>query len=70
MKRPYVGFDLHRRSTTVYGMTEDGELLGCRRIPSQPFELAQAIAEAGPRRRASACRMPADRSGTNSSGSP
>lgn len=48
MKRQYVGIDLHRRSTTVYRMTEDGELLGCRRIPSQPFELAQAIAEAGP----------------------
>lgn len=47
MKRRYVGIDLHRRSTTVYRMTEDGELLGCRRIPSQPFELTQAIAEAG-----------------------
>ena len=48
MKRQYVGIDLHRRSTTVYRMTEDGELLSCRRIPSQPFELAQAISEAGP----------------------
>jgi transposase len=48
MSRQYVGIDLHRRSTTVYRMTQDGELLGCVRIPSQPFELAQELAKAGP----------------------
>ena len=44
----YVGIDLHRRSTTIYRMAEDGEVLGCERILSQPFELAQAMATAGP----------------------
>ena len=47
MERQYVGIDLHRRSSTIYRMTEDGEMLGCTRIPSQPFELAEAMAEAG-----------------------
>ena len=28
-------------------MAEDGEVLGCVRVPSQPFELAQAMADAG-----------------------
>jgi transposase len=44
----YVGIDLHRRSTTIYRMTPEGEALGCARIASQPFELAQAMADAGP----------------------
>ncbi len=44
----YVGIDLHRRSTTIYRMTEEGEVLGTERIVSQPFELAQAMAAAGP----------------------
>src|SRR6516162_5111693 len=48
MERQYVGIDLHRRSTTVYRMAEDGEVLGIERILSQPFELAQAMAAAGP----------------------
>jgi transposase len=43
----YVGIDLHRRSTTIYRMTPEGEALGCARIASQPFELAQAMADAG-----------------------
>ncbi len=47
MERQYVGIDLHRRSSTIYRMAEDGEVLGCTRIPSQPFELAQAMAKAG-----------------------
>jgi len=47
MNRQYVGIDLHRRSSTIYRMSEDGEVLGCVRIPSQPFELAQAMEEAG-----------------------
>jgi hypothetical protein len=47
MERQYVGIDLHRRSSTIYRMTEDGEVLGCVRIPSQPDELAQAMSEAG-----------------------
>jgi transposase len=47
MERQYVGIDLHRRSSTIYRMAEDGEVLGCVRIPSQPFELAQAMADAG-----------------------
>ena len=47
MERQYVGIDLHRRSSTIYRMSEDGDLLGCVRIPSQPFELAEAMAEAG-----------------------
>ena len=48
MERQYVGIDLHRRSTTLYRMAEDGEMLGTERIVSQPFELAQAMAGAGP----------------------
>src|SRR3974390_997228 len=44
----YVGIDLHRRSTTIHRMTEDGETLGVEKILSQPFELAQAMAQAGP----------------------
>ena len=47
MERQYVGIDLHRRSSTIYRMAEDGEVLGCTRIPSQPFELAQAMKLAG-----------------------
>jgi transposase len=47
MERQYVGIDLHRRSATVYRMSPDGEMLGCVRIPSQPMELAEAMAEAG-----------------------
>jgi transposase len=48
MERQYVGIDLHRRSTTIYRMAKDGQVLGCERIVSQPFELAQAMAAAGP----------------------
>ena len=48
MERQYVGIDLHRRSSTIYRMAEDGEVLGCVRIPSQPSDLARAMAEAGP----------------------
>jgi transposase len=48
MEREYVGIDLHRRSTIIYRMAEDGEVLGCERIVSQPFELTQAMAAAGP----------------------
>ncbi len=44
----YVGIDLHRRSTTIYRMAEDGDVLGIERIVSQPYELAQAMAAAGP----------------------
>jgi hypothetical protein len=44
----YVGIDLHRRSTTIYRMAEGGEVLGIQKILSQPFELAQAMAAAGP----------------------
>jgi transposase len=47
MERQYVGIDLHRRTSTIYRMNADGEVLGCVKIPSQPFELAQAMAEAG-----------------------
>lgn len=45
----YVGIDLHRRSTTIVRMAEDGEVLGTQRFVSQPFELAQAMAAAGPK---------------------
>ena len=47
MERQYVGIDLHRRTSTIYRMNADGEMLGTVRIPSQPAELAQAMAEAG-----------------------
>jgi len=47
MERQYVGIDLHRRTSTIYRMNAEGEVLGCVRVPSQPFELAQAMAEAG-----------------------
>ena len=45
----YVGIDLHRRSTTIVRMAEDGEVLGTERFVSQPFELTQAMAAAGPK---------------------
>ena len=48
MERQYVGIDLHRRSATIYRMSKEGDVLGCVRIPSQPFELAQAMEPAGP----------------------
>jgi hypothetical protein len=38
MERQYVGIDLHRRSTTIYRVAEDGEVLGIEKIVSQPFE--------------------------------
>ena len=47
MERQYVGIDLHRRSSTIYRMNADGEMLSCVRIPSQPLELTEAMAEAG-----------------------
>ncbi len=47
MERQYVGIDLHRRSSTIYRMSGDGEVLGCVKIPSQPLELAAAMADAG-----------------------
>jgi transposase len=47
MERQYVGIDLHRRSSTIYRMSADGEMLGCVKIPSQPLELAEAMADAG-----------------------
>jgi len=47
MERQYVGIDLHRRSSTIYRMSGDGEMLSCDRIPSQPVELAAVMAEAG-----------------------
>ncbi len=48
MEREYVGIDLHRRTSTVYRMSADGEMLGCTRIPSEPVALAEAVGEAGP----------------------
>ncbi len=48
MSRQYVGIDLHRRTTTIYRMDEEGEVLGAVPILSQPFGLAQAMAAAGP----------------------
>jgi transposase len=47
MERQYVGIDLHRRTSTIYRMSADGEMLGSVRIPSQPLELTEAMAEAG-----------------------
>ncbi len=47
MGRQYVEIDLHRRSSTIYRMSGDGEVLGCVKIPSQPLELAAAMADAG-----------------------
>jgi hypothetical protein len=34
MERQYVGIDLHRRTSTIYRMNAEGEMLGCVRIPS------------------------------------
>ena len=47
MRRQYVGIDLHRRSSTIYRMSSTGKMLDCTKIPSQPLELAQAMAAAG-----------------------
>ncbi len=47
MERQYVGIDLHRRTSTVYRMSPDGEMLGCERIPSEPLALAEAVGDAG-----------------------
>jgi hypothetical protein len=44
----YAVIDLDRRTSTIYRMVEDGEVLGYVHIPSQPFEFAQAMAAAGP----------------------
>ena len=33
MERQYVGIDLHRRTSTIYRMNAEGEMLGCVRIP-------------------------------------
>jgi hypothetical protein len=34
----YVGVDLHRKSSHVAVLADDGELLATRRIPSRPEE--------------------------------
>jgi len=34
MERQYVGIDLHRRTSTIYRMSPEGEMLGCIKIPS------------------------------------
>ena len=47
MERQDVGIDLHRRTSTIDRMNAEGEMLGCTRIPSQPFELIEAMADAG-----------------------
>lgn len=47
MERQYVGIDLHRRTSTIYRMDTDGNVLGCVKVPSQPAELAEAMSEAG-----------------------
>jgi transposase len=48
MERQYVGIDLHRRSTTIHRMSADGTVLGTARVRSQPMELAEVMADAGP----------------------
>jgi hypothetical protein len=44
----YVGIDLHRRSTTIVRMARGWRGARHRTFVSQPFELAQAMAAAGP----------------------
>jgi len=48
MERQYVGIDLHRRSSTIYRMTAEGETLDCVRIANEPLALADAVSAAGP----------------------
>jgi hypothetical protein len=48
MQRQYVGIDLHRRTSTIYRMSEAGETLDCVRIASEPLALAEAVSAAGP----------------------
>ena len=48
MVRQYVGIDLHRRTSTIHQMAADGTVLGTARVKSQPMELAQVMADAGP----------------------
>jgi len=48
MERQYVGIDLHRRTSTIYRMSGEGETLDCVRIVSEPLALAEAVSAAGP----------------------
>ena len=48
MQRQYVGIDLHRRTSTIYRMSAEGETLDCVRIVSEPLALAEAVSAAGP----------------------
>lgn len=41
----YVGVDLHRKSSHVAVLADDGELLASRRIPSQPDEFVRLFGE-------------------------
>ena len=44
----YVGIDLHRRSTTIVRMAEDGEVLGTERFVSQPSNSPRPWPPLGP----------------------
>jgi transposase len=43
----YVGIDLHRRRSVIVRMDQDGNKLGCVRLPNDPAEVAREIAKAG-----------------------
>ena len=43
----YVGVDLHRKSSHVAVLADDGELLASRRIPSRPEEFVRVFGELG-----------------------
>jgi transposase len=47
MDRQYVGIDFHRRRSVIVRLSADGERLGLRRIVNDPFELADAMRDAG-----------------------
>ncbi len=44
----YVGVDLHRKSSHVAAVGDDGELLFSRNVPSRPEELLRVFGELGP----------------------
>ena len=51
MDRRYVGIDLHRRRSVIYGMDAQGEKLFCERIANDPSRSLEVVNEAGRPRR-------------------
>ena len=46
-RQQYVGIDLHRRRSVIVRMDETGKMLGVKRVPNDPVEFSEEMAEAG-----------------------